>query len=102
MSGDASWRPPAIGYLKFNADGAWDENSRKAGVGVCCRDETGMVILVEARWMEGTLSSEEAEEWAIGRAMEIAEEKGISKAIFELDCAQCSIPYCRDSQEEPS
>ncbi|CAM8887236.1 unnamed protein product [Rhodiola kirilowii] len=85
--GELNWQVPKKGYIKFNVDGAWDSVSRKVGYGICGRDDEGAVCLVEAQWLENVSTSQEVEEIALWRAMELAEEKGIGKACFETDCA---------------
>lgn len=41
------WYTPVQDFLKINVDGAWDKAARKAGIGLCCRTDAGLVIVVE-------------------------------------------------------
>ncbi|KAL9684738.1 hypothetical protein QQ045_022179 [Rhodiola kirilowii] len=61
--------------------------TKEAGIGICCRDDKGNVCFTEARNIGVMASSLQAELWVLDRAMEIAEERNLSKVIFEVDCA---------------
>ncbi|CAM8982037.1 unnamed protein product [Rhodiola kirilowii] len=85
---DLCWQAPRRGFVKLNVDGAWDRFSRRAGIGICGRDDLGIVWLVEARSVEDGSSCQEVEAKALLRALQIAEEKGLQKVIFETDSAE--------------
>ncbi|KAL9678815.1 hypothetical protein QQ045_016666 [Rhodiola kirilowii] len=85
--GDLFWQAPRSGFIKINVDGACDSNSGRAGIGICGRDEFGVVWVAEAQWAEKVPSSRDAEELALLKAMEWAAERHIQKACFETDCA---------------
>ncbi|KAL9681851.1 hypothetical protein QQ045_013640 [Rhodiola kirilowii] len=87
FSGDISWKLPSRGYVAINVDGAWDERTKEAGMGLCARNDEGLVVFVEANWKEELASSRGAEEWTLYRAMELAKEKRLLKAVFETDNA---------------
>ncbi|KAL9683157.1 hypothetical protein QQ045_014973 [Rhodiola kirilowii] len=88
LVGTGSWNPPEIGYLKINVDGAWDWETQKAGVGMCCRDIGGVFLFVKAEPILSLGSSFEAETCSLLRSLEVAEERNLKKVIFELDCAE--------------
>ncbi|KAL9664324.1 hypothetical protein QQ045_019724 [Rhodiola kirilowii] len=81
------WSSPRRCFVKLNVDGAWDWNCNAGGIRICSRSEDGAVCFVEARWIEGVWSSQEAEEWTLYSAMTLADEKGLHRSIFETDCA---------------
>ncbi|KAL9666719.1 hypothetical protein QQ045_001056 [Rhodiola kirilowii] len=85
--GDLCWQVPRKGFVKFNVDGAWDGHTGRAGMGICGRDDMGVVWIAEARFVEVAFSCQEVEALALLRALELAEEKGFKKVVFETDCA---------------
>ncbi|KAL9662915.1 hypothetical protein QQ045_027750 [Rhodiola kirilowii] len=76
-----------VGYVKINVDGAWDRVTRKAGVGLCCRDDTGVMLFVESSSTSYLSSSFEAELWGLHRGLELAEGKRLKRVVFEFDSA---------------
>jgi hypothetical protein len=41
----SKWEPPPAGWIKFNVDGSFVQQSGEAGVGVIARDSKGDVLL---------------------------------------------------------
>ncbi|KAL9690092.1 hypothetical protein QQ045_010485 [Rhodiola kirilowii] len=87
LSEGLQWLTPKRGFVKMNIDGAWDIETKEAGIGICCQDDKGDVCFTEARTIAIMASTFQAELWALDRAMEIAEETNLRKVIFEVDCA---------------
>ncbi|KAL9665155.1 hypothetical protein QQ045_020566 [Rhodiola kirilowii] len=73
--GDTSWKPPEVEYVKINVDGAWDGDTKKDGIGLCCRDDSRVILFVESCSKVHLSSSLEAKLWSLQRSLEIAEEK---------------------------
>ncbi|CAM8975255.1 unnamed protein product [Rhodiola kirilowii] len=88
LSEGASWLRPRKGVVKINVDGACESASKKAGVGIICRDELGCICFAEAYPREEVESCLQVELEALVRAMMIAEEEKLSRVIFETDNAQ--------------
>ncbi|KAL9670968.1 hypothetical protein QQ045_008531 [Rhodiola kirilowii] len=56
-----NWLPPQQGILKFNVDGAWEEENMRTGICCIARDFSGLVWLVNAESLEGMHISLEVE-----------------------------------------
>lgn len=78
------WKKARPGAIKINCDGAWDASSKRGGIGVVARDETGALVggrndscvdfgadIIEAR--------------ALLSGVELAIEKGWNTVEFESD-----------------
>ncbi|KAL9690905.1 hypothetical protein QQ045_011317 [Rhodiola kirilowii] len=91
LVGDSCWKPPENDYIKINVDGAWDRDSRKAGLGLCCRDSAGVFLFVEAEPISYLGSSFEAELCSLHRSLVVAERMNLKMVIFELDSAEVFI-----------
>ena len=52
---------PESGWIKINVDGAFDDNSKEAGIGVIIRDESGQVLLSSCRYVHAGSDAEEIE-----------------------------------------
>ncbi|KAL9678800.1 hypothetical protein QQ045_016651 [Rhodiola kirilowii] len=88
LSEGVRWSKPRKGGVKINVDRAWNGTTKKAGVGISCRDEWGCVCFVEAYPIDRAKSSLEVEQAALARAMKIAEEENMLNVTFETDNAQ--------------
>ncbi|CAM8957712.1 unnamed protein product [Rhodiola kirilowii] len=88
LSDGVRWSNPRRGAVKVNVDGAWDSATRKAGVGISCRDKWGCVRFVEAFPVEGAADCLEVEQLALARAMAIVEEENLINVTFETDSVQ--------------
>ncbi|KAL9680155.1 hypothetical protein QQ045_018033 [Rhodiola kirilowii] len=88
LSDGVRWSNPRRGAVKVNVDGAWDSATRKAGVGISCRDKWGCVRFVEAFPVEGVADCLEVEQLALARAMAIVEEENLINVTFETDSVQ--------------
>ncbi|KAL9669538.1 hypothetical protein QQ045_007085 [Rhodiola kirilowii] len=87
LVGNDSWQPSENGFLKINVDGAWDRESGKTGIGLCCRDSEGVVLFVVAESTPSVESSVEVELRSLQRSLELTESMGLKRVIFELDNA---------------
>ncbi|KAL9667199.1 hypothetical protein QQ045_001548 [Rhodiola kirilowii] len=79
------WSPPAEGYIKVNCDGAWDKFRKAAGYGFICMNHSGVVESVGTGAPEGVKGALEAEGVALAQAMQEADRKMWSKAVFVTD-----------------
>ncbi|CAM8900280.1 unnamed protein product [Rhodiola kirilowii] len=92
VSDPLKWRPPKMGYLKINCEGAWSVQSNSIGVGCIVRDGEGIVRGAFATWILKRKGSElEAEGRAILQAMEAAELVQWDKVLFESDSIQAIL-----------
>lgn len=78
------WQRPEPGIIKINVDAAWCHRSKKGGIGVIVRNETGAVIGDANRILTGQ-GIEELEAEAIRIGMHIAKEMGWNRIIVESD-----------------
>ncbi|KAL9683999.1 hypothetical protein QQ045_021430 [Rhodiola kirilowii] len=88
LSEGARWLKPRKGEVKVNVDGAWDSTTKRAGVGISCRDERGCICFVEAYPLDEVARCLQVEQEALVRAMLIAEEEKLSNVTFETDNVQ--------------
>ena len=79
------WLPPAATEFKANFDGAWFNESNKAGIGVVVRDSAGQVIAALAEKIKKPHSVECLEMMAARRAEVFAQEIDLQKCQFEGD-----------------
>ncbi|KAL9680266.1 hypothetical protein QQ045_018144 [Rhodiola kirilowii] len=80
-----TWSPPIAGVVKVNSDGAWDRESRNAGVGIIARDHLGCALWVWAEGLNQCLSSSEVEGQAFSLSLKLAQKLNVKKALFEVD-----------------
>lgn len=79
------WNPPAIGFIKFNCDGAFSSSRSIAAFGFLARDSGGSALF----WRSGRIVASSAmvtEAWALRIACGTAVDRGINDACFESDC----------------
>ncbi|CAM8905994.1 unnamed protein product [Rhodiola kirilowii] len=82
---DDGWSPPSADCIKINSDGAWDESSRSAGVGIVARDHCGLVLWSWADQVERCYCSGEVEGRALLISLRLADRVKAATAIFEVD-----------------
>ncbi|KAL9658994.1 hypothetical protein QQ045_028253 [Rhodiola kirilowii] len=79
------WTPPPQGEIKLNIDGAWDANTREAGLGVVARDHDGTVLWCWAtQWSQGMCVSE-VEGQALLLGLKQACDVGFRSVLVEVD-----------------
>ncbi|KAH0704298.1 hypothetical protein KY290_017150 [Solanum tuberosum] len=44
-----NWKPPEMGWIKCNTDGASKGNPRQSSYGFCIRNHTGQLLYAEAQ-----------------------------------------------------
>ncbi|GJN04262.1 hypothetical protein PR202_ga21795 [Eleusine coracana subsp. coracana] len=79
---------PKPGWVKVNADGAFIEQTGKAGVGVIAQDHTGQVILATWRALLRCASVVEEEMLACLEGIRLAGEWVHAPIILESDCVR--------------
>ncbi|XP_042954614.1 uncharacterized protein LOC122291030 [Carya illinoinensis] len=85
MVRDMRWKPPPIGALKINTDGAMFQGCCTSGVGVILRDEKGKVILAACKKEPEFSDPMEVELLAILRGLQLCIPLGIGELIVETD-----------------
>lgn len=78
--------PPPVNYLKFNSDASFDDNSKIVGVGLICRDFSGIVRGVRGIHLYGALDPENGECKALREAAICAYEMQDTKVLFKSYC----------------
>ena len=86
------WKPPAEDNLKVNYDGAIFQEQGRAGIGVVIRNSAGDVMASLSQQIPMPTMVAQVEAMATRRAVEFAQELGITRAIIEGD----SETICKD------
>jgi ribonuclease HI len=81
------WSPPAVGWHKANADGAFSSSEGNGGGGVIVRDHHGSPVAGSSAFFPVVADPERGELLACRRAVEIARDAGVLKLVLETDCA---------------
>jgi ribonuclease HI len=95
------WLPPAAGWYKCNADGAFSQGDGHGGGGVVIRDHQGAFLAGESLFFPLVSDPERAELLACHRAVQMAREKGIQKIQLESDC-QGAVSKLRNTEMDRS
>jgi ribonuclease HI len=81
-----NWKPPIVGSLKLNADGAYKEG--EAGAGMVLRTCTGEVVFSACRSLQNCRDAMQAELDAIEEGLKLALQWSNQPVIVETDCAE--------------
>ncbi|XWS63309.1 hypothetical protein CRYUN_Cryun06bG0084300 [Craigia yunnanensis] len=85
------------GWLKINCDGAFDQNSMVAGLGVVVRNGDGM--LVEGRNRSSlAMNALQIEAMAVKEGVKLAIEKKFQKVEMEMDSREIHLVLTKKSQ----
>ena len=79
------WRPPHLGLVKINCDGATFKEQNKSGVGVVIRDGNGLVLASLAKQITQLYTALEVEAMAAATALSFAAQLGFHSGILESD-----------------
>ena len=79
------WKPPDPGSYKINFDGATFAGEKCSGLGVMVRDKKRLVIAAMATRVPQLLQAIEIEALAANKALEFAQEMGLSDVVLEGD-----------------
>lgn len=79
-----SWKPPKIGWITCNTDGASKENPGQSAYGFCVRNSTGNLIYAEEKSI-GETTNMEAEAMAICKALQYCKINGFQQVKVETD-----------------
>ncbi|KAK4845250.1 hypothetical protein QYF36_002843 [Acer negundo] len=82
------WRPPLVGFWKINTDAASYYKDRLIGLGVICRDRSGMVKLAASQKMIAMVPPFVAEALAIKYGIQLACETCLVPLQIESDSLQ--------------
>jgi hypothetical protein len=80
------WEAPPADFIKLNVDAAFREETGTGGWGVIGRDESSTICVAAAGSLQHMSDAMHAEATALSHAMQIAEQLGIGRVIFETDC----------------
>ncbi|GLT65131.1 hypothetical protein SLA2020_375810 [Shorea laevis] len=84
---ETRWRPPDVGHVKINTDGAISGQQQRFGMGAVARDHTGNVVAAMACKGQGAVAAEVAEACTLRKALQWARDLSFEKIIVESDCA---------------
>ena len=88
--GVEKWDAPEDGWLKINCDGAFDQNSMVAGLGVDVRNSDGM--LVEGRNRSSPAMNDlQVEAMVVKEGVKLAIEKKYQKVVMEMDSREIQL-----------
>ena len=79
------WKPPDLSSYKINFDEATFVGAKCSSLGVIVRDKEGLVIATMATRVPQLLQAIEIEALVANKALEFAQEMGISDVILEGD-----------------
>ncbi|KAL9674793.1 hypothetical protein QQ045_002992 [Rhodiola kirilowii] len=79
------WEPQEEGELKISCDGAWNLDTKEAGLGVVCRDCSGRVQFVAATFLQHQTTITKVEGQAVQLGMRLARDLKMNKVTFESD-----------------
>lgn len=82
---DKAWRPPEVGWVKVNTDGAAGLKEDWSTVGGAVRDSAGGWLLGFQRYL-GHGSALNAKMWGMLHGLQVAAAPGYDKVILESDC----------------
>ncbi|KAL9673458.1 hypothetical protein QQ045_029716 [Rhodiola kirilowii] len=80
-----TWTPPPQNVIKINIDGAWEMNSREAGLGIVARDHLGTVLWTRAVHQRKGMCSSEVEGQALLLGLKLALAMKLKAVLFETD-----------------
>jgi hypothetical protein len=80
------WLPPASGWTKLNADGAFSVKDGTGGCGVVMRNHDGVFLEGASHFFHLAADPERSELMACKQALAMARTKGLSKIVLETDC----------------
>jgi hypothetical protein len=80
------WTPPPPGSVLVNSDAAIFKESAGMAAGVIIRDHLGTCIAACRQYINNLPSPEYGEAIALRRAVLLARDRGLDKAIFASDC----------------
>ena len=76
------WRPPHLGLVKINCDGATFKEQNKSGVGVVIRDGNGLILASLAKQIPQLYTALEVETMAAATALSFAAQLGFTVAFW--------------------
>lgn len=79
------WKPPELGWIKINTDGAMSKAQDNGGGGVILTDHAGAFRGGAAVFFPGVTDPEFSEVLATRRPMQMAQELNVQKVHLELD-----------------
>ena len=79
------WKPPDPSSYKINFNGATFAGEKCSDLGVMVRDKEGLVIVAMATHVPQLLQAIEIEALAANKALEFAQEMGLSDVVLEGD-----------------
>ena len=80
------WDLPLAGFVKINVDAAFREATRTGRRGAICRDSSHKIQFAAAGSLHAVSDALHAETLALSHAMQVAEQLGVGRVIFETDC----------------
>lgn len=80
------WRPPDVGWVKINFDGAVFRDGMEGGCGVVAQSDSGQCVVWAAFRFVQPVFPELAEALATREAVSLALRMGWRSVIFEGDC----------------
>lgn len=95
----ARWTTPQDGWLKANVDGAFDDGSGEAGVGVVIRNHKGEVQFTTWKFIEHGMGAEVVEALACKEGLMLVAEWCPQWTVIESYCSSIVSMLSRRSGE---
>jgi hypothetical protein len=85
--GTSTWTAPPLDWMKINTGAYFSENTKSGGWGAICRDDTPDIQFDVDGHLEMITDAMHAEAMAMSNAIQVAEQLGVGRAIFETNCS---------------
>lgn len=93
------WKPPPEEFVKINLDGAYYPESGMGGWGYIARAPDGDILFAAAGPLCNLSEPLQAKSNAFLKAVDLSENFGMGKVIFEIDCLNLKQTVCSDASE---
>ena len=80
------WELPPPHFVKINTDAAYHDDTKSGGWGAICRDTSNDIQFATVGSLHTIRDGLHAETLALSNAMQVAEQFGVGRVIFETDC----------------
>ncbi|KAE8807744.1 Cyclopropane-fatty-acyl-phospholipid synthase [Hordeum vulgare] len=93
------WKTPREDVIKINLDAAYNASTGDGGWGAVARDHEGAMVGLAAGRLTHLTDPLQAETEALRHAIDFAEDQGMGRVIFEMDCSNLQQAISSTSQD---
>jgi ribonuclease HI len=84
---ECKWEKPPYDVVKINIDASFRSLTRSGGWGAICRDSSPEIQSAAAGPLTMIIDAMHAEAMALSNAIQVAEQLGVGRVLFETDCS---------------